>query len=190
MKNQQPTVVIGFGHRKFVGKNLAASLLAKLHNGNNDNYSFALKLKQDAYDKFHYWGLREPSYYEQHSNLKETVVPGLGRSPRDLWILHGNMMRTLHPDVWVQCVLDSIGRSGLSLASISDVRYPNEVAAIKAAGGYVVRVDRDSAPVGSDVADNALADFHDWDHVIPNHGTVDELRIEIAKMAKHLGVVA
>lgn len=59
---------------------------------------------------------------------------------------------------------------------ITDVRFPNEVDAIKNAGGIVLRVDRinNPNPKSNHISETAL------DHLqlptIINHGTIDELR--------------
>lgn len=58
---------------------------------------------------------------------------------------------------------------------ITDVRYPNEAAAIKSWGGKLVKVIRLDAPKSDDVADSALAGFEGWDLTIHNDGTLDDL---------------
>jgi len=49
--------------------------------------------------------------------------------------------RALHPDVWVNYLFRK-ARHRAGIVYVSDVRYPNEVAAIRASGGKVIRLLR------------------------------------------------
>jgi len=59
---------------------------------------------------------------------------------------------------------------------VTDVRFPNEVEAIKKAGGTVIRIDRinNPHPTSNHISETAL------DHLpfptIINHGTIDNLK--------------
>lgn len=92
-----------------------------------------------------------------------------GPTPRDIWITMGNAVRSLIPTYWVDQLIHTERRRGLhDIVLVTDVRYPNEVEAIRAAGGVYIRVirecDKPSDPDGSD-------DQLDWcqpDHTINN----------------------
>lgn len=61
----------------------------------------------------------------------------------------------------------------------ADCRFPNEAAAIKAAGGEVWRIDRPGfVPVNAHPSETALDGF-DFDRVIVNDGTVEDLRAAV-----------
>jgi hypothetical protein len=57
---------------------------------------------------------------------------------------------------------------------ITDTRFPNEAKAIKDKGGIVIRVVRGEASPTVHVSETAL-DSWDFDHVIYNNGTIEEL---------------
>lgn len=59
----------------------------------------------------------------------------------------------LDPDVWIRPVLTDPPERLV----ITDVRFPNEAAAIKAAGGYVIRIERPGTlPVNGHLSETAL----------------------------------
>lgn len=72
---------------------------------------------------------------------------------------------------------------------ITDVRFPNEAKAIKDKGGILIRVNRE-IPKEEDVnqsllgamsnykehpSETALDDYQDWDYIIQNDGTIEDL---------------
>jgi hypothetical protein len=89
------------------------------------------------------------------------------------------IVRKIKFDAWSSYSINRISSEGSALAIVPDVRFPNEVEAIKSQGGIVIRLTRDS--FGSDAeAEKALdKDVFDWnnfDIVIDNASmTLDEL---------------
>lgn len=77
----------------------------------------------------------------------------------------------LGEDVWVSAALQPLD----ALTVVSDVRYPNEAAAIQARGGLVVRVERPGiGPVNGHVSESAM-DNWPFDTYVKNDGTIDDL---------------
>lgn len=72
-------------------------------------------------------------------------MPRLGVSYRQLAQTLGDWGRSIRPDWWVSIAMHRAAqaRSWGDSVVISDVRYPNEAAAIRAAGGLIVRVRRE-----------------------------------------------
>lgn len=58
---------------------------------------------------------------------------------------------------------------------ISDVRFPNEAEAIKDRGGILIRVERNTGNTEIHDSEIALDDYKDWNYVIDNNGTIEEL---------------
>lgn len=58
-------------------------------------------------------------------------------------------VRAMDPDAWVRYAMRAVGQE-TELVVMDDVRFPNEVAAVQAAGGKVVRLTRN--PNGDEVA--------------------------------------
>jgi len=73
--------------------------------------------------------------------------------------------------------LDNRSKPEAKVLIISDVRYPNEVKAIRDRSGVVVKVVRPGIPESDDVADCALAGMKagEWDRFIFNDGDYGDL---------------
>ena len=73
-----------------------------------------------------------------------------------------DIMRKIHNNVWANACINKITKEGSDLAIIADVRFPNEVEAIKKAGGKVLRLERN---VHEDDHDSETAlDVDNYDH--------------------------
>lgn len=80
----------------------------------------------------------------------------------------------LGENVWVDGTLNGIDPHGDNWV-VTDVRFPNEAAAIKGRGGFVWRVERpDTKPVNGHPSETALDDYP-FDAVIENNGTLEDL---------------
>ena len=66
---------------------------------------------------------------------------------------------------------------------ITDVRFPNEIKAIKDRRGIVIKVLRD---IDSDdhESEEALNNYHDYDYVIRNFGCLKELMVSVSNILK------
>jgi hypothetical protein len=117
---------------------------------------------------------------------------------RDLLQLLGTeaMRDGLHTDTWVNALMSeyktsngvdtkAAGESSTAVADkfwiITDTRFPNELAAITRCNGITIRVNRTHAnqTKSSHSSERALDHVDDWDHVIENNGTRDELRAKV-----------
>jgi len=177
-------MIIAFGHRRRVGKDVATRTLVDMLAERKipaRRVSFADGLKEVCADIFSWAGLQGPAFYEEYPREKEETLPSIGMSPRDIWIAVGNSMRNIYEDVWIDLALKQPD-DRKAVIIISDLRYPNEVDKIRAAGGIVVKVTRDVAPVSDDIADAALNEFNDWDMTVSNNGTTDNLRKQLVSL--------
>lgn len=158
-------------------KNLKEYLL---QNCNWKVVKYAYKLKQIA-------GLLsgiDVEKFESQEFKKTQMSPEWGNlSVREfLQTLGTNALRDqLHEDVWINALFSDFDDSKNWL--ITDVRFPNEAKAIKEKGGIVVRIDR-GLSADEHPSETALDDY-EFDYVIPNKGTIEELLEEIIKFANH-----
>jgi hypothetical protein len=83
----------------------------------------------------------------------------------------------VHHNAWVNCLMSKYNYEDLWV--ITDVRFPNEAEAIRNAGGVLIRIERDSPMKSNHISETALDSFNDWDYIINNKGTLDELRDEV-----------
>lgn len=95
-----------------------------------------------------------------------------------------NVRNELGHDVWVEAAL----RGDLpERVVVTDCRYVNEASLI-AVTGYNVRVERPGVgPANGHVSEHALDNF-DFDYTCHNDGTIDDLRVEVARVLGYLGV--
>lgn len=109
----------------------------------------------------------------------------------------------IHPNIWVNALMADYRGKSLGIDKygvqtikypnwiITDVRFPNEVKAIKAKGGIVIRINR-TYQYGKQTLDNinqiadqvfntehpsetALDDYDDFDYIIENDGSIEDL---------------
>ena len=120
-------------------------------------YSFADTLKSLA---VHLFGLRPEQVYGSEADknsltqFKWENMPGLhDLDKREKWsgqmtarefmqFFGTDVMRKMYPNIWVDNTIKKILAEGSELAVIPDVRFPNEVEAILANGGEVIRLSR------------------------------------------------
>jgi hypothetical protein len=176
--------IFAFGHRRKVGKDTAARFLVnhiRLEHGGLQvqRVSFATKLKQMCFELYGRYGLQSIDYYEEHPDEKETFIPGINSSPRELWIRFGNFVRDFNPHAWIDFAVDT-AKSPVVL--IPDLRYLDEVERLREYDATLIKIERDSAPKFDDVADTKLASFTGWDYVVHNNGTLAEFHECITKI--------
>jgi hypothetical protein len=99
---------------------------------------------------------------QQHTRKKKSLKKGSMTSREFMQFFGTDIMRKIHNDVWANACINKITKEGSDLAIIADVRFPNEVEAIKKAGGKVLRLERN---VHEDDHDSETAlDVDNYDH--------------------------
>lgn len=125
--------------------------------------------------------------------IKETVIPWIGKSPRQMLQTLGTEWGrgTVHDELWVRATMRRIAGEILSRRDvvITDVRFPNEATAILQRGGEVWKVVRPGfSCLSSDAASHSSeAGIPDEmvTRVLVNEGTIDDL-----KEAVQSGIIA
>ena len=67
---------------------------------------------------------------------------------------------------------------------IPDVRFPNEVKAIKARDGIIIRLQRHTDIVDNHLSETALDEYDGYDYVISNNGTITDLITKVNETLK------
>ena len=184
--------IIGFGHRRRVGKDTAAKfLITFLRQEGKYNHimkaGFADKLKSQCCELYRWAGLMPGDWYEEPGNehMKDTILPAIGKSPRQIWIEYGQFVRQIYPGTWTHFLFN---RNGVDLLVVKDVRKVDEAEGILEAGGFCVRVDRPDVPISDDVVDTALDGWDHWTYQIQNDGSHAALYDQVVAMAGRLGL--
>jgi hypothetical protein len=96
-----------------------------------------------------------------------------------------NIVRRIYNDAWVKATVNAITREESEVAIIPDVRFPNEVEAIKKIGGTMIRLTRNihHSNHESEVAlDKDNFDWNNFDLILDN----EDLKIEqLSELLKH-----
>jgi len=80
---------------------------------------------------------------------KNIAIPELGgMTQRDFLRSLGEWGRDIRPDFWVELWKASVDTSGADVVLVDDVRYPNEIEAVKAFGGHTVWLDSEGVSDG------------------------------------------
>lgn len=122
------------------------------------------------------------SFHDLTREEKEAKLDFIGKSPRELMQTLGTEWgRAVHPDLWVKLLERELfdHPTGLNqVVILTDCRFQNEVAWVRAKGGSVWWVERDGiTPVAAHPSENAIGP-EDCDHVIRNFGTCEDLARE------------
>jgi hypothetical protein len=116
--------------------------------------------------------------------LKEVPLDWLGKSPRQLMQTLGTEWGRglIHEDLWLimaERKVSEIHSSGFH-AVITDCRFENEAARVRALGGVVWHIKRgESRPVNAHVSEMGIQ-FQPGDKEIDNNGTIQDLVDEVS----------
>ena len=190
------------------GKDTTADYLVNIHEFRRDSFAATLK---DAVSAVFGWDRdmlegRTRSSREWREQRDDWWSERLDREITPRWVLQywgTEVCRNgFHDDIWIASLENKL-RTAKDHVVISDCRFPNEIQAIKRAGGTVIRVTRGSDPAWfhqvrqhfKGIADlpSELPHQSEWawvgtefDHVIDNNGTLDQLYHQLNDLLRDL----
>jgi len=192
-------MIIAFAGKKQSGKTTSCEFVKNLFDehtplGCSQIYNFADPLKQLCINIL---GLTEKQCYGTDDNKNELVDcywPGIDAQMTAREVLQyvgTDVFRRMQPDVWAAATIRLIQKHGRGLSLIADCRFPNEVEAVKNAGGLVVKLNRNlySSTHASETAlDEDQYDQSNFDLVIDNPDiSIDERnKLIIEFLKKHI----
>ena len=179
-------MIIGISGKAGSGKDTAAKMLEVLYANPDISYEdfankryknfadiqivhFADTLKETAQVLF-----RIGEWETNTQEGKKTTINWIGKTVRELLQGIGQGLRdAIDPNLWVKILFANT--EGWSNYIIADVRYPNEVYAIKKRNGILLRIDRKGAGAGNHSSETALDNYKEWDVHIENNGSIEDL---------------
>jgi hypothetical protein len=168
-------MIIGIAGFQGSGKDTIADYLCNIYGFKRDSFAATLK---DAVAAVFGWDreLLEGRTTESRA-WREQVDPWwsarLGMpnlTPRLVLQLWGTEVarRAFHDDTWIASLENKLSKAHNDIV-ITDVRFPNEIQAVRNAGGIVIRVVRGPDPDWFPTAENANAGFEGAKHMMESY---------------------
>jgi hypothetical protein len=196
---------IGIGHTKQQGKDTFAGFLCEHLNrlANRVGYAtscvttthFAAPIKQLCRSCF---GLNyeqtDGTEAEKNSltdlcerDLRPDCPTNEVLTAREVMQQTGSIIRGAMDNIWTMAPFRRSYPSDTKFVIIPDLRFPDEVEAIKSRGGLVIRMVRPGHFTKADnhISETALNDFHAWDAVVYNASTLQRLD-DVARQMSNL----
>jgi len=171
-------MIIAFAGRKQSGKTTAceftANVFSQTTQQNSAIYNFADPLKKMCIDIF---GLTYEQCYgtddqkNEYVNCKWPDSEEVMSAREVMQYVGTNVFRKMQHNVWSEATIRKIKDENLPLALIADCRFPNEVEAVRSAGGLVVKLHRNiynSSHESETALDEDRYDHGNFDMIIDN----------------------
>ncbi|NJC87437.1 MAG: hypothetical protein FIB02_02730 [Desulfuromonas sp.] len=128
-------------------------------------------------------------YVEEHHDIQDR--PGMTTvTVRRLLQWWGTEYRRAQdPDYWTKAWGRKVEQYDLTRTHIlvDDVRFMNELEVVRAHGGLIVKIERPGfAGANNHSSETSLDDYHGWNAVVINDGTLDEFLEKIGSLDKAL----
>lgn len=180
-------MIVALGHQSRVGKDtLAVMLIEELGKLGRPAWriGFADALKDSAHQLFGRLGLETRAYYDRNPWERTEPLPGAPHlTPVKLWIAFGEAMKSIDPRIWLDAGLSRADATHADFVLMPDLRFPLEAEEIRRRGGVTVKVTRPGQVTHA--SDHALHGW-DWDVIMANEGTLDDLRRDARDLADYL----
>ncbi len=101
--------------------------------------------------------------------------------------------RAEDPDYWTKAWAKKVESFDLNASHIliDDVRFMNELDTVRAENGLIVKIERPGFNgAGNHASETSLDDYNDWNRVIVNAGTLEDLQRQIEVLTEELLVTA
>ena len=163
--------IIIFSGKQYSGKDTAAKiLLDELPEYRRCAMGDIIKLE---------YGKKHDLTYEEIEKNKSKYRAGL--------IELGNWGRAQSPDYWLDKIVQSEGK-----IIVTDVRVPHEYEVFKNAGAIAIRIEasrdvrakRGELVGENDITETGLDDITDWDYIIENNSSYEELKTKMLALKK------
>lgn len=173
--------IVAFGHRTRAGKDTAAKFLISAIRANYrgirvKRVGLADELKALCHRAYHWAGLEDMIYYENHPEKKDQLLATLGKTPRQVWLEMGFYYHKVFPTTMCQCAL--AGQSA-DILIIPDLRRKVEADFLRMFRDcWLVEIHRPDAPKIEQIyhghpaytLDDELTDYPFWNQKLDNSG--------------------
>jgi hypothetical protein len=192
--------IIAFAGRKQSGKTTCAEFIGQAINDysikNYTIYNFADPLKKDIC--INILGLTHDQCYgtdDQKNELVDCYWDSKQLTAREVMQMVGtDMFRKMQKNVWSEATIRRIEQDRSYLSLIADCRFPNEVDAVKKAGGFVIKLTRN--PYNSDHSSETALDPENFDQTLfditidNQYMTIQQQNLILLEFLKHKGILS
>lgn len=176
MDGEQKYLRIAFGCEARVGKDTSAAYLANKLNEMQKQTSMRYETSVLSF--------AEPLYNILH-HAQRVCGFEIGKDRKFLQWVGTDWARSIKSDVWVNLLVERIGRLSRRDIIVTDVRFIDEFEALKKLGFVMVRLIRTekSEQVARHASETSAANADlPWDHIIDNNGTLEELYAKLDQL--------
>lgn len=181
-------MIIAIGHESDQGKDTFCMLLINYIRKQNMRglkiirEGFADRLYDLCYNLYKWAGFQTRQYYIEHPEKKGEILPLIGKSPRQLLIGIGNIVREFDKGAWLNAVIKETNHH---LKIIPDLRKITEFEYLESNNGYRIKLYDPRKPRSTLESDVDLAKIPNdrWSEVILNDGTIDDLNKKVITFA-------
>ena len=191
-------MIIGISGLAGSGKNVVAEHLVTHHNFKSD--SFAKSLKDAVAHIFNWDRAMLEGTTDESRKWRETVDPTwsdrLDRSVTPRWVLQyfgtDVCRKGFHDDIWINSLFARVKADDRVV--VSDVRFINELKMIRKNNGKLILITRGGIPTKQEMIRKRIHQSewdwigYDFDHVIENNGTIQDLQHKTTHLIKSLGL--
>ena len=160
--------LIGISGKKRSGKNTISSLIKQELRKKVVEYAFADELKREVALACKV----SVEYIEQHKDNFRLMLQGWGTDYK---------RKLVSDDYWVLKTFRNINEAEPHVAIITDVRFKSEAQAIKAVGGVIVRVSRNTGLSDNHISETDMDDYK-ADFIIDNNGSIEETKKQVKEL--------
>lgn len=173
-------MIVGISGKAGAGKDTAAEVLIRTYGF--QKCSLADPIKNIAKSIFDFsdeqlWG---PSHKRNEVDVR------YGTTPRHvLQTLGTEWARSVYPLIWIECFLRKVRQFPHTNFVVADVRFENEVTALRQAGATLLRIVRPKPQLFGAAAEHPSEREQDsvpdsaFDHVIINDGSIADLGLKV-----------
>ena len=136
-------------------------------------------------DDYHLNKLADVFGFETHPHYYLTGRKVSLKTPRELLQFVGTdlIRKTIDDNFWIDKTVEAL-RKETENVLIADSRFLNERKLLKSLGAKLVLIKRNSTNSDSHSSENDLGNDSDYDYVIENNGTLEELKEKATKFRK------
>lgn len=184
-------MILAIGHESQQGKDTFAMLLInyirkqQMRGLKILREGFADRLYDLCYSLYKWGGFQTRQYYAENPHAKDIVLPLLGRTPRQILIGVGNIVRDYDDKAWLYAV---IKERGYHLKIVPDLRKVNEFEHLEDEGHLRLKIIDPRKPRSTLESDIDLANVPDerWSGIVLNDGTINDLNTKVIDFADRI----